>query len=506
LNQIYNDPQPSSSIVNAGLIAGIIGFLLLFLGLFMLIPAVTGILFGETRAFTAFMISALLCSGTGIALYYIFKPAHELRTREAFIVVSLSWLTFSLFSALPFLIEGSLTNISDAFFESMSGLTTTGATVFGGTAPDGTANPALESVSRSILLWRSLLHWMGGMGFIVFSIAILPLLGVGGMQLFRAESSTPYGDKLTPTVRATALYLWLAYALFTLINFILLWVHPEMDWFEALNHAFSTLATGGFSTRDASIGSFDSVYIDTVTMIFMFLAGISFAMHFRLLRGETSSFFNNRETRFFTFVCLAFITVIAIALFISGDYSAGDSLRYGAFQALSIVTTTGFITSNYEIWPVLATMLIFVLFFTGGCAGSTAGGIKMIRIMIILRTTQNELKKAVHPNAVIPVRIGNRTIEPGIVKTILSFFTLYMLTFFGGAVLLSALGVDFVSAIGASIACLGSIGPAFGDFGPVNNYASLPSAGKWILSFLMMVGRLEVFTVLVLISPSFWKS
>jgi trk system potassium uptake protein len=506
LNEFTAEYYSKGSLVNLKLISGIVGFLLLFLGFFMLLPVGIGLYYGESGAINAFLLSSGICCGVGALLYFIFKPGKELRTREAFLVVSLSWLTFSFFSAIPFVLEGSLVSFSDAFFESMSGLTTTGATIFGGTTFSGIDNPSLDTVSKTILFWRSLLHWIGGMGFIVFSIAILPLLGVGGMQLFRAESSTPADDKLTPTVRETALYLWGVYALFTLVNFILLAVHPKMDWFEALNHAFSTLATGGFSTKDASIGHFNSIYIEIVTIIFMFLAGISFAMHYRLLRGQTGAFFFNRETRFYTLVCIGFVTLIFLGLWLSGDYSPGDALRYGSFQALSIITTTGFGTDNYAVWPALAVMLMFILFFTGGCAGSTGGGIKMIRIMIILRTTQNELKKALHPQAVIPVRIGNRTIEPSIVKTILSFFTLYMLTFFLGAVILSAMGIDMVSALGASIACLGSIGPAFGEFGPAANYASLPETGKWVLSMLMMIGRLEVFTVLVLLSPAFWKS
>lgn len=506
MNEFSTEYYSTGTLINLKLIAGIIGFLLMFLGLFMILPVGIGLYYGEYDAIYAFLISSAICFGSGAILYFTLKTGKELRTREAFLVVTFSWLTFSFFSAIPFVLEGSLVYFTDAFFESMSGLTTTGATIFGGTTYHDTANPSLDTISKTILFWRSLLHWIGGMGFIVFSVAILPLLGVGGMQLFRAESSTPTDDKLTPTVRETALYLWGVYALFTFVNFFLLFLHPDMDWFEALNHAFSTLATGGFSTKDASIGHFNSLYIDVVTIVFMFLAGISFAMHYRLLTGQTGAFFFNRETRFYTLVCVSFVTMIFFGLWLSGDYSAGDALRYGSFQAMSIITTTGFGTDDYAAWPALAAMLMFILFFTGGCAGSTGGGIKMIRIMIILRTTQVELKKALHPKAVIPVRIGNRTIEPSIVKTILSFFTLYMLTFFLGAVALSAMDIDMVSALGASIACLGSIGPAFGEFGPAANYASIPVAGKWILSLLMMIGRLEVFTVLVLLSPAFWKS
>jgi trk system potassium uptake protein len=505
LKPLINNTNRYGRVADLRLITGIIGLLSLFLGLLMLFPAIIALIFGEQKPLSAFVISSGICAGIGGLLVFFFKPHSELRKRDAFAIVTLSWLTISLLSALPFVLSGDLPSYTDAFFESMSGLTTTGATIFGSTSHNGFENPGLESVSKAILFWRSLLHWIGGMGFIVFSVALLPLLGVGGMQLFRAESSTPFDEKLTPTVRETAFYLWLVYTLFTMLNFLFLVVHPSMDWFEALNHAFSTLATGGFSTRDASIGHFNSVYIEVVTIVFMFLAGISFAMHFRLLRGETKSFFNNRETRFYTFFCLTAILFAFLGLWLTGSYSPPEALRFGSFQVISIITTTGFISFDYSLWPAIGIMLIFILFFTGGCAGSTAGGIKMIRIMILLRTTQSELKIAIHPKALIPVRIGSRTINPTVVKTILSFFTLYMITFFTAATLLSILGVDLVSALSASIACLGSIGPAMGEFGPAGNYAGLPLAAKWLLSFVMLIGRLEVFTVLVLLSPAFWR-
>jgi trk system potassium uptake protein TrkH len=343
------------------------------------------------------------------------------------------------------------------------------------------------------------------MGSIVLSIAILPLLGIGGMQLFQAEAPGPTADKLTPRVQETAKLLWVVYVVITLIEFLLLWAHPSMDWFEALNHAFATLATGGFSTQDGSVAEFGSVYVDTVITIFMFLAGINFALHYRLAIGQLQRVWEDRELRFYVLLTLISIVLISGGLFFSGKYEVGDALRYGAFQAVAILTTTGFGTDNYEIWPAFSAFVLFLLFFTGGCAGSTGGGIKMIRWMILVRNGSREIRQIIHPRAIIPVRIGDRVVEQGILQTVLSFFILYLFIFATGGLILSLLGLDLLSALGASIACLGNIGPGWGDFGPTENFAQIPYLGKWILILLMMLGRLEVFTVLIIFAPSFWK-
>ncbi|MEX2363978.1 MAG: potassium transporter TrkG, partial [Balneolaceae bacterium] len=306
-------------------------------------------------------------------------------------------------------------------------------------------------------------------------------------------------------VQQTAKLLWIVYVTFTVAQFLLLWVHPSMDWFEAINHAFSTLATGGFSTKNASIEAFDSVYIDWVIIVFMYLSGISFAMHFRLLRGDTSSFFSNRETRFYTLVILIAVAGISMSLWFFNQYSVADSLRYGAFQVVSIVTTTGFGTDDYEVWHAFGSFFLLLLFFTGGCAGSTGGGIKMMRLMILVRNTGREIKQIMHPKAIFPVRIGDRVITQNIQRTVLSFFILYMAIFAMGGIIISMFGYDIMSSMGASIASIGNIGPAWGDFGPTDNYAHLPFLGKWVLIMLMMIGRLEIFTVLIIFSPAFWK-
>ncbi|HMB99279.1 MAG TPA: potassium transporter TrkG, partial [Balneolaceae bacterium] len=347
--------------------------------------------------------------------------------------------------------------------------------------------------------------WLGGMGIIVLTLALLPLLGIGGMQLYKAEYSGTASDKITPRVQNTAKLLWSIYVGFTVLQALLLWLHPSMDWFEAVNHAFSTMATGGFSTKNLSIASYNSVYIDVVIIIFMFIAGINFAMHFKLFSGDFTTFFSDREIRFYTLLTMLFILFISGGLWLSSSYTLGEALRFGSFQVVSIVTTTGFGTDDYTLWMPFTSFLLFLLFFTGGCAGSTGGGIKMIRILIILKNVISEIKQTIHPQAVIPLRIGNKIVDQPILRTILGFFVMYLIVFLSGTVIMTFFGFDFLSAAGASIASLGNIGPAWGEFGPVDNYAVVPYTGKWILSFLMLTGRLELFTVIVLFSSYFWR-
>ncbi len=500
-NSIQNFNRPY---FDPGTILGILGSFVFFLGFALLLPMFIAFIY-EEDVWHTFLLSASIAFTVGGGLYYFFRPENELRIREGFLVVSLTWLFLSFVGALPFVISGILPSYTDAVFETMSGLSTTGATILGGTTSWGYANPEIETLPMSMLFWRSLAHWLGGMGIIVLTLAILPILGVGGMQLFQAESPGPTTDKLTPRVQETAKLLWGVYVAFTGAEFLLLWVHPSMDWFDALNHAFATLATGGFSTKNASIAAFDSAYIDAIITLFMFLAGISFAMHFRLLRGDTESFFNNRETRFYSLITLISILAISSSLWLFDNHSILEALRYGAFQVVAIVTTTGFGTADYELWYSFGAFLLFLLFFTGGCAGSTGGGVKMIRWIIILRNSFREIKQIVHPKAILPIRIGDKTIGPDIQRTVLSFFVFYLIVFGIGALIMATMGYGLESAIGASIACLGNIGPGWGEFGPTDNYAQIPLIGKWVLILMMMIGRLEIFTVLLIFTPTFWK-
>lgn len=487
------------------LISGILGGLIFYLGIFLLLPMMIALVYGEA-SWSAFLITSLGAMALGAMAFLIFRPVYELRMREAFLIVTLTWFLGSLIGAFPYTLSGTLPSYTDAVFEAMSGLSTTGATILGGVTSDGFQNPAIENVDKSLLFWRSLSHWLGGMGIIVLTLALLPLLGIGGMQLFQAEYSGSTSDKLTPRIRETAMLLWTVYMGMTAVQFLLLWVHPSMDWYEAINHAFSTMATGGFSTKNSSVAAFNSVYVDIIITVFMFLAGINFAMHYRLYTGNAKSFFENREIRFYSLVTGIFIVGISGSLWLFESYSLGDSLRYGSFQVLSILTTTGFGTDDYAMWMPFTTFLLFILFFTGGCAGSTSGGIKMIRLMIFAKNVGREFKQILHPQAILPVRVGNRVIESGILKTILGFFVVYFLIFLAGGLIISSMGYDLISSMGASIACLGNIGPAWGDFGPTDDYAHVPYAGKWVLLVLMLIGRLELFTVLVIFTPWFWEN
>lgn len=491
--------------IDISLVAGILGGLIFFLGTSMIIPVVIALIYGEAT-WSAFLITAAGSMSLGAILFWAFRPREELRMREAFLIVTLAWFIGSLVSAFPFVISGVLESYTDAAFEAMSGLSTTGASILGGVTSDGIQNPQIEELDRSLLFWRSQLHWFGGMGIIVLTLALLPLLGIGGMELFQAEYSGSTSDKLTPRIQETAFLLWTVYIGLTGAQFLMLWAHPSMDWFDAINHAFSTLATGGFSNLNDSVAGFDSVYIDVVITLFMFLAGINFAMHFRLFSGDINSFITNREIRFYSLLTLLFVLGVSGGLWLSDGLSFGDALRYGSFQVVSIITTTGFVSYDYALWLPFTSFLLFLLFFTGGCAGSTGGGVKMIRLMIIAKNISREFKQIIHPQAVLPVRVGQRVIEASILKTILGFFMVYFLIFAVGAAIMSFLGYDFMSAMGASIASLGNIGPAWGSFGPTDNFAGVPYVGKWVLLILMMIGRLELFTVLVIFTPWFWQN
>lgn len=492
-------------LIDIKLVAGILGGLIFFLGVALLLPMIIALIFDES-SWLAFLITSSASIITGAALFFAFKPSEELRMREAFLIVTFTWFLGSLIGAFPFILSGTLDLYTDAVFETMSGLSTTGATILGGETANGILNPSIEDLDKSLLFWRSLSHWLGGMGIIVLTLALLPLLGIGGMELFQAEYSGSTSDKITPRIQETAKLLWGIYFGMTFVQALLLWFHPSMDWFEAINHAFSTLATGGFSTQNASIEAFDSVYIDLVITVFMFLAGINFAMHFRLFSGKFDSFLKNSEIKFYSILTLFFIILVSFSLFIIDNYSVGEAIRYGSFQVVSILTTTGFGTDDYTLWSYFGGSLLFLLFFTGGCAGSTGGGIKMIRILIILKNIGREFKQILHPQAVLPIRVGERVIDQSILRTILGFFVTYLIIFGIGALGMSMLGYDFLSSAGASIASLGNIGPAWGVFGPVDNYAQVPIAGKWLLLILMLIGRLELFTVLVIFTPWFWKN
>lgn len=503
-------------VLNLKAVISTLGALLVFLGVALLAPMVVALIYGEP-SWWSFGVTALISGAFGSISWYFLggdQRPQDLRIREGFAIVALAWFVLSLIGGLPFLLGGVLDSYSDAFFETMSGFTTTGATILG-----GEATPAIEAIPKGFLFWRSLTHWLGGMGIIVLTLAILPILGVGGMQLFKAEVPGPSADKLTPRVRETAQRLWYIYVGFTLVEVLLLL--PAMDLFEAINHAFATMATGGFSTRNGSIADFDSAYVDGVICLFMFLAGINFALHFRLLRGKTITVFKDTEFRVYVGIIAVATLLITLGTWkpfaqmipefgempvvFEGYASFMEALRYGAFQALAIITTTGFATADYEVWSSLAIIVVFLLFFVGGMAGSTSGGVKVVRHVLVFKNSYKELRQLMHPQAVMPIRLNDRVVSQDIMRNVLSFIVFYIAAIVFGMTAMAFLGLDLPSALGAAISSVGNVGPGFGSLGPAENYAHIPAMGKWVLALLMMAGRLEIFTVIILFMPTFWK-
>ncbi len=500
-------------VINLRAVVYTLGILVLFLGVALLFPTGVALYYGEDvwLAFGSTALGAMLLGGM---CWYARDPNEmELQIREGFVIVALAWVILSLVGALPFVLSGVLDSFTDAFFETMSAFTTTGATILG-----GAGNPQIEEVPKAILFWRSLAHWLGGMGIIVLTLAILPLLGVGGMQLYKAEVPGPSADKLTPRVQETAKRLWLIYVGITFIEILLLL--PAMTTFDAINHAFATMATGGFSTKNGSVGQFNSAYVDWVITAFMFLAGVNFALHFRMLRGKAITVFRDTEFRVYVGITavatllmtfgiwaptLRFLPAFETAGPFEGHASILEALRYGAFQAVAIVTTTGFGTTDYEIWPPLAIGVVFLCFYIGGMAGSTGGGVKVIRHVLMFKNSFKEIKQLIHPQAVIPIRMGDRVVSNDVMRNVLSFIVLYFGLIGIGTMAMAFLGLDILTAYGATLSSVGNIGPAFGTLGPTENYAHLPAVAKWVLSFLMMAGRLEIFTAIIIFVPAFWR-
>ncbi len=471
----------------------ILGFLLIFLSAAMLVPVPFSIYYGDTD-YTALLISAAVTLVFGILGFKTTRFDRDLRPKEGFAVVTFGWLSFSLFGSLPFLLSGSIPSFTDAFFETMSGFTTTGATTL----------TNIEVVPHGILFWRSLTHWIGGMGIIVLSLAILPFLGVGGMQLFKAEVPGPVADRLTPRITETAKILWGVYVAFTVVETALLML-GGMNLFDALCHAFGTLATGGYSTRNASIGAYGSAYIDYVVILFMVAAGTNFSLHYRFLKGDFKAYFRNQEFVFFISLIGVATLLVGVDTYLHHYKNVFQSLQKSLFQVVSIVTTTGYGTADYEQWSFSSQFILFMLMFFGGCAGSTGGGIKMLRIHLLAKFVFSEITRLVHPHAVVPVRAGKIAVPREVVTNVVGFFILFVLIFVFGVLVMSLMGLDMPTSFGCVAATLGNIGPGLGDVGPTDNYARIPAAGKWFLSLLMLMGRLEIYTVIILLSPSYWK-
>ena len=474
----------------------------------MMLATLISLIYKDGVTLNLFLASLSTLLLGGVAMYGTKNHSKEMNKREGYIVVAFGWIVMSLTGTLPYMATESIPTFTEAFFETISGYTTTGASILND----------IEILPEGVLFWRSMTHWIGGMGIIVLAIAILPLLGVGGMQLFAAEAPGPGGDKLHPRITDTAKRLWLIYFGYTVAETILLQI-AGMSFFDAINHALSTLSTGGFSTKNASVAYWnDNPAIQYIIIFFMFLAGTNFVLSYYLFKGKVSKIIQDDEFKLY-FKFIAIFTIIAASLiYFRADVSkstiahpmvfgeAESAIRHALFQVLTVITTTGFVSADYTMWTPFLTVFFFGLMFLGGSAGSTSGGVKVVRHLILIKNGFLEFKRSLHPNAILPVRYNTKSISKDIVFNVLGFFILYMLSFIIGALVFSMFQMDFESAIGLSASSLGNVGPALGDFGPVNNYAALPPLGKWWASFLMLIGRLELFTVLIIMTPFFWRN
>lgn len=493
---------------NFKIIVSILGLTSMLNGLFMLFTVPVSMYFNENEKW-GILYAGLTTILIGFVLWFFNRNAKKnLGKKEGYIIVTMGWLMLTVTGALPYVFTHAIPSFTNAFFETLSGYSTTGASILND----------IEAMPRGILFWRSATQWIGGMGIIVLTIAILPILGIGGMQLFMAEAPGPSADKMHPRITETAKRLWLIYFTLTITEFLLLKI-AGMGWYDAINHAMTTMSTGGFSTKNSSVALWNgSPMIQYIITLFMIVAGTNFVLSYFALKGRIYKVFQSEEFRYYFFGLLTVTLIIAIliakfqdpGLITSIDHpmpwgATESAIRHSLFQVTSILTTTGYVTADYTMWNYFGTIIIFSLFFIGGSAGSTSGGVKIVRHVIMIKNSILEFKRLLHPNAIIPVRYNGESVPKGIVFNILAFLVLYIVIFVIGSILLTFFGLDFTSAVGAAASSLGNIGPAIGTLSPVDNFAHLSDAAKWFCSFLMLIGRLELFTVLILFTPYFWK-
>jgi len=494
--------------LNIKIIISFLGLTSMLNGFFMLLAVPFSIYHHEPEKW-GILQAGLTTIFVGFLCWFFNRNAKKnLGKKEGYLIVTLGWLMLTITGTLPYVFTDTIPIYTNAFFETISGYSTTGSSIL----------TDIESMPKGILFWRSATHWIGGMGIIVLTVAILPLLGIGGMQLFMAEAPGPSADKMHPRITETAKRLWLIYFILTIAEFFLLKI-AGMTWFDAINHAMATMSTGGFSTKNASIAHYDSFpLIQYIIIIFMFIAGANFVLTYFALKGKISKVFNSEEFKYYFFGTIGITLLITFLIVNYQDLNLATSInhsknwgetesafRHAAFSVVSVLTTTGFVSADFTMWNSMVTAIIFSLFFIGGSAGSTSGGIKIVRHIIMIKSSFYEFKKLLHPNAIIPVRYDGSGVSKSIIYNILSFFILYMLIFITSSVLLTFFGLDFLSAMGAAASSLGNIGPAIGSVSPVDNFAHLTIPAKWFCSFLMLIGRLELFTVLILFTPFFWK-
>lgn len=482
--------------LNVRFIVKMLGLMLMLETLFMLSAVAVAFLYGGGDIYPLLWSSGIMAA-SGVLLFALGFRANENAAgrREGMLTVTLTWVLFSFFGMLPYYLGGYIPSITDAYFETMSGYTTTGSTIL----------KDVEILPHGILFWRSLTQWQGGIGMIVFTVALMPLFGVGASQLFDAETTSITHERFRPRVTQVAKRLWGLYVFFTLVLAGLLWAGP-MGVFDAVCHALTCISTGGYSTKNASIAYWNSPYLDYVLSVFMFIGAINFTLLYFFMRGKFKKLFGNEEVRWFFFFVLGSIILVMAWLLAKGLVpEAGHAFRLACFQVITLVTTTGYATVDYLPWGAFFWMIALLLMVICGCAGSTCGGLKMGRFVVLVKNILNQFKKQTHPHAVIPVRINNHVLSSDLVERVLAFATIYIVLIVAGCLLLMADGLPFDEGLGAVVSAVGNVGPGFGASGPVGNFAHYSDFSKWILSFLMMTGRLELFTVITLLLPGFWK-
>ncbi|MBE6319718.1 MAG: TrkH family potassium uptake protein [Bacteroidales bacterium] len=483
---------------NTRMVFRTMGALLLIEAVFMTMALFVSLWYGEADS-GVFLLSTIITLLAGVIGLLVGRRAESrMGEREGYVIVAMVWVVFSAFGLLPYYLSGQVPSLTDAWFESMSGFTTTGATII----------PDLEVITHGLLFWRSLTQWIGGMGIIVLSIAILPIFGLNGMQLYAAEVSGLTYEKVSPRIADTAKMMWSIYVLLTVTEVVALWL-CGMDMFDAVCHSFSTIATGGFSTHNNSLEYYDSAAIHYTVTFFMFISGINFVLLIYLLRGKTRYFFKDEELRWYSVAVAMFAVLLTVGLYVARPGWSGVEMerafRDSIFTVISSMTSTGYTISDYMYWPVVAWVVIFFLMLTGACAGSTAGGIKWVRLAIIMKNGVAEFQRRIHPNAIIPVKLNEKAVPQQTINNIMAFLIFYVFIIVVTVVIFCATGVDFDEAIGSAVSAIGNVGISIGQFGPAGTYAEFPVVAKWVMSFVMLIGRLEIFTVLLLFTRALWR-
>jgi trk system potassium uptake protein TrkH len=486
------------SLINFKVIAHLVGSLVIICGVLMAI-SIPFSLYYQEGDLVPLILSSIITLISGLFLKFSTKSHSndEIKKREGYLIVAMGWLAMTIFGSLPYVLSGAIPNYSNAFFETISGLTTTGASILND----------IEAVPKGVLFWRSMTQWIGGMGIIVLTIAILPLLGVGGMELFASEAPGPTKDKIHPRIKETAKRLWIIYFSLTLLQTLLLMFPGGMNFYDAINHSLTTMSTGGFSTKQASVAYFDSAIVDYIIIAFMFVAGTNFTLLYFGFKFKFKKFWENDEFKWYVGAVLGLTLIIIPTVYglVGSELGFEKSFRDVLFQVVSIITTTGFASADFTTWGAFVTFLFFLLLFTGANAGSTSGGMKLVRIVLLMKNGFLEFKRKLHPNAVIPVHLNGHGVPPHIIYNLLAFVFFYLSTFVVGSIIVTFLGVDFMEAVSAVATSVGNVGPGIASIGPSGNFYHLPDSSKWVLSILMLMGRLELFTIAILFTPYFWR-